>query len=359
MGAEVAVTDESRIFWLNKDSDSGPSPKNEKTILGMSVDELPSPERMPLREQFTKHYFQIREWLNAHADRPGVNLLAMSADAVHGAAFLAAKPSNVSTAIIGRHTKADLRLKDDASLSLRHIALLLFPHPDDGRGCRYRLLDLRSATAFLDERGKRLRALEADGPAFIRVGHYTLLVFATSGADEPWPENPEEGWARIPSRLYLDEVETEEKSQEWEADSDKAWEVEALPSMSSSPTLVHNVPGPEMAVHELLDSNEAPSGELLITSSRGAATVILGHRAVQSGILLGRSRRCDAGKVLSDRAISRVHILIIEIAGVLYAIDTASSNGIFEEDARERATPLEPGGTISLSDVAIVEWRSH
>jgi len=325
----------------------------------MSVDDPPSTDHMPLREQFTKHYLQIREWLNTHSERPGVTLLAMSPDAVHGAAFLAAKPNNVSTAIIGRHSKADLRLKDDASLSLRHIALLLFPHPDDGRPCRYRLLDLRSATAFLDERGKRLRALEADGPAFVRVGHYALLVFATSGADEPWPEDPEAGWARIPSRLYLDEVETEKKSKEWEANSDKAWEVDALPSMSSSPTLVHNVAGPEMAVHELLDSNEAPSGELLITSSRGAATVILGHRAVQSGILLGRSRRCDAGKVLSDRAISRVHILIIEIAGVLYAIDTASSNGIFEDEARERATPLEPGSSISLSDVAIIEWRTN
>ena len=59
----------------------------------------------------------------------GVTLLAMSPDAVHGAAFLAAKPDLVSTAIIGRHSKADLRLRDDASLSLRHVALLLFPNP--------------------------------------------------------------------------------------------------------------------------------------------------------------------------------------------------------------------------------------
>ena len=152
---------------------------------------------------------------------------------------------------------------------------------------------------------------------------------ATGGADEPWPEDPEAGWARIPARLYLDEVETEEKSREWEANSDKAWEVDDLPDLSSSPTLVHNIAGPEMAVHELVDENETPFGELLITSSRGSSTVILGRRAVQAGILLGRSRRCDVGKVLSDRAVSRVHLLIIEIAGVLYAIDTASSNGEF------------------------------
>ena len=352
------MSDESRIFWVNNDSDPGPASKDEKTILGLSADDLPSTTRMPLKEEFTKHYSQIREWLTDHAGRAGVTLLAMSADAVHGAAFLAAKPDLVSTAIIGRHSKVDLRLRDDASLSLRHVALLLFPNQGTGPRCRYRLMDLRSATGFLDERGKRLRALEADGPAFIRVGHYDLLVFSTGGADEPWPEDPEAGWARIPARLYLDEVETEEKSREWEANSDKAWEVDDLPDISSAPTLVHNIAGPEMAVHELVDENETPFGELLITSSRGSATVILGRRVVQSGILLGRSRRCDAGKVLSDRAVSRVHLLIIEIAGVLYAIDTASSNGVFDDETRERATRLEPEGSLSLSDVAIVEWRT-
>ena len=156
-----------------------------------------------------------------------------------------------------------------------------------------------------------------------------------------------------------DEVETDEKSNQWEAESDKAWEVENLPSISSSPTLVHNVAGPEMAVHALVDENETPYGELLITSSRGVATVILGRRAVQSGILLGRSRRCDAGRVLADRTISRVHLLVIEIAGVLYAIDTASSNSVFDHDARERASRLEPGTSLSLGDVATVEWSAR
>ena len=240
------MSDESRIFWVSNESDSDPgaASKDEKTIIGLSIDDLPSTTPMPLKEEFTKHYQQIREWLTDQAGRAGVTLLAMSPDAVHGAAFLAAKPDLVSTAIIGRHSKADLRLRDDASLSLRHVALLLFPNPGAGPGCRYRLMDMRSATGFFDERGKRLRAIEADGPAFIRVGHYDLLVFSTGGADEPWPEDPEAGWAQIPARLYLDEVETEEKSREWEVNSDKAWEVDDLPDLSSAPTLVHNIAGP-------------------------------------------------------------------------------------------------------------------
>ena len=61
----------------------------------------------------------------------------------------------------------------------------------------------------------------------------------------------------------------------------------------------------------------------------------------------------------ADRTISRVHLLIIEIAGVLYAIDTASSNGVFDHDARERTSRLEPGTSLSLGDVATVEWSAR
>ena len=34
-----------------------------------------------------------------------------------------------------------------------------------------------------------------------------MLYSGTVEEDEPWPEDPEEAWDRIPDRLYLDEVE--------------------------------------------------------------------------------------------------------------------------------------------------------
>jgi hypothetical protein len=292
----------------------------------------------------------------AELNRTGVALVAMDSDAVRGAAFLASRSDVPSTAVLGRHTKADLRLGKDPALSLRHLVLLVYPHL--GSEVRYRLIDLRTATGFIDERGKRLRALEANGPAFVRFGRYSLLVFPTVEAGEPWPDDPEEGWNRLPDRLYLDEVETEERSKEWEVEHDRAWEVDALPKLKEPPTLVHHVAGPEMAVQELVDGGEPPLGEIRITSYRGEATILVGKSAAQAGVVLGRSRRCDAGKVLSDRSISRVHLLIIEIAGNLFAIDTASSNGVWDEEERERATLLEAEHTLALGEVAQVTWRS-
>jgi hypothetical protein len=282
----------------------------------------------------------------------------MDFDAVRGAAHLAAKPDVISTAILGRHTQAELRLWEDPSLSLRHLALLLFPSLLGGGGVRYRLLDLRTATGFLDERGKRLRALEANGPAFVSCGRYSVLIFPTTEAENPWPEDPEEAWKRIPNRLYLDEVETEERSGAWEKEKDRAWEVDDLPSLKEPPTLVHHLAGPLTAVHELVDEGEPPLGEIEITSSRGATTLVVGQSAARAGVLLGRSRRCDAGRVLADRTVSRVHLLIIEIAGKLFAIDTASYNGVWSDKEREHAKPLELDQPLTLGEVATVVWRS-
>jgi hypothetical protein len=200
--------------------------------------------------------------------------------------------------------------------------------------------------------------LEANGPAFVRCSRYSVLFFPTAESGNSWPDDPEEAWKRIPERLYLDEVETEERSRQWEKEHDRAWEVDALPSLKEPPTLVHHLAGPQMAVKELVDEGEPPLGEIRVTSSWGEATIVVGPSAARAGVLLGRSRRCDAGRVLSDRSVSRVHLLIIEIAGHLFAIDTASSNGVWEDKERERATPLEVERPLSLGEVATVAWRS-
>jgi pSer/pThr/pTyr-binding forkhead associated (FHA) protein len=83
----------------------------------------------------------------------------------------------------------------------------------------------------------------------------------------------------------------------------------------------------------------------------------VGRRAARSGILLGRSDRCDGEVLLSNPHISRVHALIVEMAGSLYAIDTASKNGVWGHGGEERAQLLESGATFSLCGLASIEWR--
>ena len=106
-----------------------------------------------------------------------------------------------------------------------------------------------------------------------------------------------------------------------------------------------------------LSRDEEPLGELLIRSQQGIGTMAVGRRALGAGILLGRSDRCDGDVLLSDPHISRVHLLIVELAGRLYAIDTASRNGIFNRGSGERVRLLKSGSRLSLSGLVSVEWR--
>jgi hypothetical protein len=76
-------------------------------------------------------------------------------------------------------------------------------------------------------------------------------------------------------------------------------------------------------------------------------------------VLLGRYDRCDTAglPVLIDPALSRVHLLVLELDGALYGIDTASRNGSWSGADRVRATRLLPGLRLSLAGKATVEWR--
>ena len=117
------------------------------------------------------------------------------------------------------------------------------------------------------------------------------------------------------------------------------------------------LPHPATLEESLLSDDEEPLGELVIASEEGVGTMPVGRRAMRSGILLGRSDRCDGDVLLTNPHISRVHVLIVEMAGSLYAIDTASKNGVWRHSGEERAQLLESGTTFTLCGLASVEWR--
>ena len=61
--------------------------------------------------------------------------------------------------------------------------------------------------------------------------------------------------------------------------------------------------------------------------------------------------------MLTDHAISRVHALVIEIAGKLYAVDAGSTNGLWVGGSRVPLAGLRPGMPVALAaGVATLEW---
>lgn len=335
------------------------APNNRTMML-----DLNAPAPLPSFEDlFLANYATIRELCEGFKHR-GLALAAIDSNGISATACLAGKRGQINAALVGRHGMCDVYLDSDPYLSLRHLCVLIHPLPEDPRADpRFRVLDLRTATAFSDERGRKLEALEAEGPLFIRCGEHALFILPTSEEEDPWPEDPRSGWACVPERVYLDDAPAE--PDRWLRRRLRAlWgdESDHERSPRRRRTIVQTIRGPARAQRKLLAEGDEVIGELEVSSSDGRTRMLVGRATAREGVLLGRYERCDNDglPVLQNGRISRVHLLLIEIAGGLYAIDAASSNGVWCGPEEVRVAALRGGTTLSLGEgLARLEWRTR
>ena len=240
---------------------------------------------------------------------------------------------------------------------------MLHRHPP-AEPVRFSVLDLRTPTAFADENGTTRQGIESAGPVMVRCASLALLLFPTDAEAGPWPVEADEGWARVPERLYFDPRAEDPRSSGLErvvrADAPEPWGPlsHSAPSHSASITLVPTLPGPVFPSRDLAGS-DSPRGELVVRSPAGRISLRVGGGAARQGVLLGRYERCDTTgvPVLSNPSLSRVNLLVIEMDGALYAVDTASSNGSWLGATRLRCARLLPDQRAAAYE-ATVEWRA-
>ena len=317
------------------------------------------------RDLFLHHYPSIRRKC-ASFGRSGVAVVAVDASTGYLAGILciAAKVGVANSAIIGRHTMADLYLDGDESLSLRHLAVIVAPLTGTRAEVAFRVVDLRTQAAFQDEHGRTFEALVAEGPIFVRCGAYVLFCMVT-GDPTGWPASAKDGWACIPERVYLEADEAE--PDRWQRK--RRWRLRRrTPAGGKSDdepgppiTRVQSMLGPVRARKQLLADGEEATGTLRIHSDGAVQYVLVGQGALRRGILLGRYERCDVdgAELLANDNISRVHLLLVDIAGSVYAIDTASTNGTWLRDSERevRILPLQANIELVLgSDLAELRW---
>jgi len=394
------------------------------------VDKVPRPSFEAL---FLTTWAELRRIATSFS-LPGVAVAAvdMSRRRVSGSLCIAAKPDHANSAIIGRHSQCDLYLDGDPVLSLRHLAVLVHPlragGGPSGTDVVYRVVDLRTSTAFTDEHGRRLEAVTVEGPMFLACGNYALF-FLVTGDPSSWPENAADAWACLPERVYVGEQEAEpdrwkrrrgrraglgaaaptdnrgiaaprartssERPAERSGDrpaADKgrggmaqgtgvnpvAAAAARVPPASSAIapapasvagaarrdviTMIRSQRGPARASIDLVGADEQPLGALRLSAGADAQTVVLGERVLNGGVLLGRYERCDThgASIIDNDNISRIHVLLIRVDDVVYAVDTASTNGTYLTRGDEiRIVSLSGGTELVLGeDLARLEWRS-
>jgi len=351
----------SRVVWLRCEGERDEA-ANDGT-LGMWPQRSRAPSEAhragdppaTFEEAFRRHYPRVRDVLNAQS-QAGLGLVAVGPEGLEGLGWVEAMAGEANPLILGRHSSAEVFFPGDAALSLRHLALVVQARREGRASVRVRLLDLRTASGFQDEQGRRLEALESEGPLMIRCASLGVMLFPTAEGQPEWPEDPSEAWARIPERVYVDARSAgggyEKRSFDWKP----AYEPDLVDP--GQVTLVPSFPGPIFASRDMAGPEPA-RGELVITSAGGRASLRLGARAAEQGVLLGRYERCETAglQVFQDAALSRVHLLVIELEGALYAIDTASKNGTWLGDRSLASTKLQPGLALSLAHRVDVEWR--
>ncbi len=311
------------------------------------------------QERFMGQFREIRE-LVERCPRPGVALVAVDHDGVAASGFLAARPHEITAGVVGRHSVADFFLQGDEALSLRHLMLIVHP-AGPLREPRLRLLDLRTSAAFRDEHGRHLQGLESEGHALVSAGRYTLFCFALSH-DDHWPDDARAAWDCLPERIYFQDApaEPDRWARKQHRPRRRASARGAVRDRRCS-TLMESIPGPSLACDGgMVSPDELPLGELHITEQRGSGRLPLGAAALRRGVLIGRSLRCDGAglPVLQSPCISRVHLLLILLHGVVYAVDVASMHGMRRGGERVKLCRLQGGETVVLGDgLAELRWE--
>lgn len=354
----------SRIIHLVDGQDRSDA-RNLRTSVLVRGDTPAVPVRLDYASLFAIAWPDLRRLVLGFGE-PGVAVVAVDLvkRRVAGTLALAARVGRANAAIIGRHGQCDLFLHADPTLALRHMVLIAHPHTSS-REVTYRLVDLRTQSAFSDESGRRLESLTASGPTFVQVGSYALFFLDTSDAPTPWPEDPREAWQCVPERVYVEETAAE--PDRWKRGRGGAPSQAGLAAGTGvvdswgrqSVTLVQTQPGPARARLDLSTDDDPATGALKLSSAGRTQTLSVGRGSARSGLLVGRYERCDTrgASVLAHHGISRVHALVIEIDGVMYAIDTGSTNGIFAGDATVRIAPMGQGAPLVLGDaLATMEW---
>lgn len=321
------------------------------------------------RDLFLRNYQAVRDRCAAFGQH-GLAVAAVDSFSgrLAGILCIAAKIGTANSAIVGRHSMTDLYLDGDASLSLRHLVVVVSPLDLTSGEVRFRVIDLRTQAAFQDEHGRRFEALVAEGPLFIRCGSYVLFCLPT-GDPTSWPDSAEDAWACIPERVYLEADEAEPdrwRRRRRQRVRPERHERDAAPGLDrrAAITLVQGELGPIRAQTRLLGEGEQPVGTLRLRVGNMLHTVLVGAPAIHRGILLGRYERCDVdgSKLLTSESISRVHLLLVEVSGRVYAIDTASTNGTWmaSDDREVRIVAMDANAELCLgNDLAYLRWSAE
>ncbi len=340
-----------------------PTLSDPATDEGLSRDHRTSMVELPwllgpppgAREVFLRNWAQLREIVDRIPGSSVVVAALFGDRGLEGHRVIdpAAAPGERSVTI-GRHSRAGLQLRNDPSVSLRHVLAIA---NDRGGVTQVRLLDLETGRGFTVDGVGRTTAVVQEGNLVVQVGGYWLFFLA--GSSRPWPDSAEATWEQL-SRLSVEDTR---------GAGGPAVQRVAGPTATATPTPLPTplpaqdvsrvvlVPGVADVSGMGTDVGSGAVGLLIISRPSGKIITPVTAQQLARGLLLGRYNRCDVGSrdLWETDAVSRVHLLLLAERGGVLAIDTASTNGTMIAGRRSAAAWLTGRTDLRLGTVE-VRW---
>lgn len=206
----------------------------------------------------------------------------------------------------GRHESVDLAVGADATLSLRHLLVVVRLVAGV---VRYSVLDLETPGGLHSRHGAQ-PLTEARGPVLLRAGQLTFCC-APTGPSCALAEDEQAAWSRDPA------------------------------------------PARRSLMDALLNR---PVGVLTLHLGEHRLPLSVDDEMLCKGVLLGRHTRCEV--IIPDQQVSRVHAVVLKLDGAPYVLDAGSSNHTWHPSGPVKCRRLEDGDVYFLGQ-AVVSWRSR
>jgi len=278
----------------------------------------------PFAALFRKHFPALRSAYQAQPAE-GVLIAGIDGNGVFDAHFHLRLPaSGIAHLIVGRHERCDVVLSRDTDVSLRHMLVRATRGPHGQ--LQLRAIDLRSRCGLLSEDGKRCEAIASEGPLFLRIASYVVLLFPTGPTVRGWSHDADETWRTFAPRNQ-----------------------EILPPPQPLKSRAAPSAGAVKLATITIQSSSPQAGELTSTHA-------VWSDQLERGILVGRDDRCSHGG-LEEGNLSRVHLVLLSVDDEVWAIDTASTNGTRVVNGPPFRQVLLSGETdLVLADALSLRW---
>ncbi len=257
--------------------------------------------------------------------------------------------------VLGRHSAAQLRVRFDEALSLRHALALLTR--DEKGALVLRLLDLSSSFGLETTDGASAPSLASNGSLAVRAADTALFAIFRGDVDRLRSSQP------LPSLEVLPAVDShpvdEGGASQGEGDS-----VEYTLRKSRVEACRRGGPYRSAVVRFDMSRYEGPaSHHVYVSFEEQIRRYNVTKNIFRSGCLIGRDSRCHVVSDLFGAEVSRLHCLLIELDGKPMLFDLASMNGThvndqpFDHLVLSAAKPTEVVLSVEGPRMAIVPVR--